>query len=610
MKKRLLQLIAILLAGGIQVCAQQFSVSADRTVVGQNERFQVYFTMSNADLNKISNFKAPDFRGLHVLSGPNQSTSMQIINGKTDSQLQLSYLVYASEVGEITLGSASINYNGKTYTTQPVKIKVEKASPQVQQQNQGNSSASVEKELAKGIFIAAEADRKSVTVGQQVLVTYKLYTKYDVSGLEASKLPVYQGCWTEEVDVKNIMFEYAMHNNERFRVAVIKKAALFPTKTGTLSVTPFELKVPVQIKKKKNGNDIFDDFFNDPFFGTTETIQYNIKSNALQINVTPLPQQGAPASFNGAVGSFTLNSELDKKDLKTNESATLRVTISSSGNIKLLTPPELKAPGSFEKYEPKVVENIVRSGSISGQKIIDYLVIPRAPGDFEIPPMEFSYYNDRERRYVTLKTPLYNLHVEKGEGYVENSGGVTSKETVQLLNEDIRYIKSSNFSMEKRSSSSAIKWWFWTGILLSLICFASVLVFSKRREKLQSDVRLLRFKKAEKMAVKKLELAKEALAKNNVAGFYEETSKALFGYLEDKLSIEKSNFTLDLVLKELNRLEVRAELISKVKELAELCEFARFAPQQAGDKTGTDIYKEAVTLITALENSFDLRKKK
>ena len=608
MTTKFYKILFVLLFAGSFIRAQQFNATVDKTVVGQNERFQVYFTLSCPDLNKASNFKPPVFQGLNILSGPNQSTSMQIINGKMDASITLSYLVFAPNMGDANIGSATIMYDGKTYTSSPIKIKVGKASPA--QQQQAGQSIKSEKEIAKNLFIVAEADKKNAYVGEQVTVTYKLYTKLSIASPQITKLPVFQGFWTEELDLKNITFNVEMHNNERFRVAVIKRAALFPTKTGTLTVSPFELSIPVQVPKKKTGNDIFDEFFSDPFFGRSETVDFTAKSNALQIHVNPLPQQGVPPSFSGNVGDFTLSSEIDKKELKTNESATIRVTINGTGNIKLLSAPELKVPAGFEKYEPKIAETINRTGAINGQKVIDYLFIPRNPGEFVIPPMEFSFFSPRERKYVTLKTTPFNLKVEKGEGYVENSGQNGGKEDVQLLNEDIRYIKASGEPLQKKSESNTVKWWFWTGIILSIAAFASVMVFGKRREKLYSDTRLLKFKKAEKVAVKKLEAAKNAIARNDASGFYEELSKAIFGYLEDKLGIDKSEFTNDKVIAELSGRQVSDEIVNKVKEITEMCEFARFAPHSEGLKGREDVYNEAVALIAELENSFDLRKRK
>lgn len=263
MKRRIFQILIVLVAVSIRLYAQQFNATVDKTIVGQNERFQIDFRLSCPDMNKAANFRPPQFTGLRILSGPNQSTNMQIINGKMDASISLSYLVVAPEIGEVNLGSASIDYDGKTYTTKPLKIKVEKSSVPAQQQN--NPAGISDKDIAKSLFIVAEADKRTAFVGEQVTITYKLYTKLNIASPQITKLPVFQGFWTEEVDIRNINFDVVMYNNERFRVAVIKKAALFPTKTGTLTVSPFELSIPVQRSKKRTGNDIFDEFFNDPF---------------------------------------------------------------------------------------------------------------------------------------------------------------------------------------------------------------------------------------------------------------------------------------------------------------------------------------------------------
>ena len=321
--------------------AQQFNATVDKTTVGQYDRFQIYFTFDGGDINALSNFRPPALSGLKVLSGPNQSSSMQIINGKVSGTLSFTYIVQPVNIGDVTIPAASIDYSGKTYHSQPLKIKIEKGTPQQQKENTGGYS---QEELGKNVFILAEANKSNVFLGEQITVTYKLYTKLNIASPQITKLPSYEGFWAEEIGpLQNINFEIGMYKGERFRVAKIKQVALFPSKTGTLSVTPFELNVPVIVKKKRTGNDIFDEFFNDSFFGRTETVEYKTKSNTIKVNVEPLPS-GAPASFSGAVGDFNFKAELDKNDVVTNESITLRLTIGGSGNIKLLKVPEIQLP--------------------------------------------------------------------------------------------------------------------------------------------------------------------------------------------------------------------------------------------------------------------------
>ena len=585
--------------------AQQFNATVDKTTVGQYDRFQIYFTFDGGDINALSNFRPPALSGLKVLSGPNQSSSMQIINGKVSGTLSFTYIVQPVNIGDVTIPAASIDYSGKTYYSQLLKIKIEKGTPQQQKENTGGYS---QEELGKNVFILAEANKSNVFLGEQITVTYKLYTKLNIASPQITKLPSYEGFWAEEIGpLQNINFEIGMYKGERFRVAKIKQVALFPSKTGTLSVTPFELNVPVIVKKKRTGNDIFDEFFNDSFFGRTETVEYKTKSNTIKVNVEPLPS-GAPASFSGAVGDFNFKAELDKNDVVTNESITLRLTIGGSGNIKLLKVPEIQLPAGLEKYEPKIVENVNKGNIISGQKIVDYLLVPRISGQKEIAPIEFTYFNASSRKFVTLKSPSFNINVRQGAGGDVSANSGFSQSDVKLLNEDIRFIKTSNFNLEYKKEISLIKSWFWYLIVLPLLAFVGTFVIKRRQEKISLNVLLLKYQKAEKAARKRLKSAKAALDKNDTSNFYSELSLALFGYLEDKLGIQKAEFTLEGAVENLLHRNVKEELINRVKRIAEKCEYVRFAPQGETTETAIEIYNETVNVIIKVDSSLERRK--
>lgn len=271
MIKKTFYILLILLAfRGTDLFAQEFTSSVDKTKVGENETFQAYFTFKGQNSNGLRNFKAPSFTGFRVLSGPNQSTSMQYINGAMSSSVTYSFYLQATSIGKYTLGEASIEYNGNSLATKPIEIEVVKGAAPTQRQNnsrnQNQTSGGISnEELAENVFIRAIPDRQSTYLGQQVTVTYKLYTRLNINSPQISKLPSYQGFWSEELEMNNnIYFSEEMYNNVRFRSAVLKTVALFPTKTGELSVTPFELTVPVMVKKKRS-NDPFDQFFNDSF---------------------------------------------------------------------------------------------------------------------------------------------------------------------------------------------------------------------------------------------------------------------------------------------------------------------------------------------------------
>lgn len=599
-----LALIFVLLCAN-NVFAQKFSASIERTTIGLNERFQVDFNFEGGDINSVSNFRPPTFSGFRVLSGPNQSSSMQIINGKVSGSLGLSYILQTESIGEFTINSASIDYAGKTYSTQLLKIKVEKGSAQQQQQNSG--SGYDQKEMAKNVFIVAEANKSRVIQGEQITVTYKLYTKLNIASPQITKLPSYEGFWSEEIGpIKQINFELEMFRGERYRVAKIKQVALFPSKTGTLNVTPFELNVPVIVKKKRTGNDLFDEFFNDSFFGRSETVEFLAKSNTLKVVVDPLPT-GAPESFNGAVGNFTFRAEVDKNDVTANESITLRMNLQGSGNIKLINPPKPQLPTGMEKYEPKTIENINRSALVSGQKIVDYLLIPRSSGTKEIPAIEFTYLNPSSKKYVTLRSPSFRLNVRPGVGG-EVASNNFAKEDVKLLSQDIRFIKLNDFNLEPKQEITFIKPWFWGSIIIPLFVMIGAYIFKNKQDKLSGNVQLMKYKKAEKEARKRLKLAKTALDSEQTTRFYSEISFALFGYLEDKLAIEKSEFTIEVAAEKLFEKNVNAQLIERVKKIAERCEFARFAPQGEMQAAANYLYEETVKVIVDLDSSMGGKK--
>ncbi len=609
MKLKISQIIVLLFLASIawQVNAQQFEASVDNTSVGQNERFQVYFTFSNADINKASNFIPPSFEGFRILSGPNQSSNMQIINGKVSGSLTYSYILQTQEMGSFAIGSASINCEGKNYTTETLNIKVTKASGNI---NQGDTNGGISNEdLAKNVFIVATADKQSVYQGEQISVTYKLYTRLNISSPQISKLPTYNGFWVEELETSNnISFDIEMYQGQRFRSAIIKKAALFPTKSGELTITPFELNVPVLIRRQRTSRDIFDDFFNDSFFGRTETIEFLAKSNQLKIDVKSLPEAGKPASFNGAVGDFNFSADVNKKSVETNESLTMKISIKGRGNIKLLDVPKINVPAGFEKFDPKVSENISRKGTVSGTKEVEYLVVPRIPGSKEIPAVEFSYFDPGKKKYISSKAGPFEIEVAKGAGNIEQSVSGFSKEDIKLLSQDIRYIKTSSFDLRRKRDYQVIPDWFWASLVIPLILFGAVIGIKRRQDKLHGNVQLLRYRKAEKLAKGRLKSAKKALDSKDLNKFYNELSLALYGYLEDKLNLQKADFTIDRAISKLHTLEVPGDLIEIVNKISERCEFARFAPKADGSEEAVSFYNESVQTIVNLENAIPKKK--
>jgi hypothetical protein len=581
----------------IEAVPQTFEGSASATSVGLNDRFEVSFTFSGQDINGLKNFSPPDFKNFLILSGPNQSTSMQIINGARSGSVSYSYYLQPRNLGKYTIGSASIVQNEKTFKTTPFNIEVIKGSTQPQKQDQDAGVSN--EEIAKNLFVKAEADKRRVYKGEQVTVTYKLYTRLNIaSQMSISKLPQYQGFWVEELETSsNIMFTTEVVDGKQFRVGVLKKAALFPAQTGELSVTPFELKVPVQVRKQGRKGNVFDDFFNDPFFGRTETVEFNAKSNTLKLNVIPLPENGMPENFNGAVGNYTLSADIEKKEGKTNEPISLKLIIGGNGNIKLLDVPEINLPTGFDKYEPKTNEQVKRSAVVSGKKEIEYLLIPRIAGKKEIPPINFSYFDPKKEEYVTLSTPAYTLNIEQGAVATSRTD---NQEDIKALGSDIRFIKTTG-NISQKNEPVIFQIGFWAAAAFPLLLLSGLVVWRKKTDKLASNIQLAKYRKAQKIARTRLKTARALMDAKKNQEFYTEISFALFGFLEDKLNIPKSDFTLEGAVEKLKSKNVEESLINDLKNTAEKCEYIRFAPSANGTAAMKEMYDHSTHIIIDLE---------
>jgi hypothetical protein len=586
-----------------QSFTQQFVASVKEIDATVNEPFQVSFTFSGPNINNLSNFSPPTFENFMILSGPNQSTSIQIINGAQSASITYSFVLQAKSVGTFTIGSASISQSGKTYKSNSLVIPVQKGQPKSQQQKNNNEIS--EAEIAKNLYVRAIVDKTKAYKGEQVTVTYKLYTRLSIaSQMGVNKLPQYQGFWAEELETTgNINFTTEIIGGQQFRVGILKRVALFPTQTGSLEVTPFELAVPVQIQKQRGGKSIWDDFFGDPF-GRSELYEFNAKSNVVKIDVQPLPD-GQPESFKGAVGEYSFDARLNKTETKSNEPVSLTINISGTGNIKLLDMPEVNFPNGFEKYEPKINEQVNRKTKVSGSKSGEYLVVPRVVGIREIPPIEFSYFDPAKKNYVTLKSEPFKLDIKPGDKKADEFVG---KEDIRQLGEDIRFLKTSFSDVRKKEDYLINSMGFIAAGALPFVLSLVVIGLKRRHDKLHGNVVLLRYQKAQKVAKNKLKTAKKIMDSQNHKEFYTELSTALFGYLEDKLHISKSEFTIERASNELRKYQIEESLLINLKISAEKCEFVRFAPGAEKSAAMQEMYDEIADVIINLEKNIAGRK--
>jgi hypothetical protein len=587
------------LAGPVAAQDGAFSATVDRTTVGTGEQFAVLFTVSGSDVNSVKNLRPPSLTSFVVMSGPNQSTSMQIVNGRVSGSVTYTYYLYAQQTGKFTIGPASIDYKGNTLRTQPLQIEVIQGKPRAQAKEPDTPQG-----VAENLFIRASADKQRVKQGEPVTVTYKLYTRLNVSGYDIAKAPVYQGFWAEEIEQpKQPTVNAEMHEGKQFRVATIRKTALFPTQSGRLTVSPLEVRCAFQTQSQKKTNDPFDSFFNDPLFSRTQTVQQEFKSNALSVTVDPLPGN-PPAGFSGAVGRFTFTAAVDKKEVKTGDPVTLRLTIVGAGNVKLLNLPKPVLPADFEAYEPKISEEISREGGvIKGKKVAEYLVIPRNAGARAVEPVTFSYFDLDRNAYTQLRSPQFDFTVLPGKDM--NAGAaIASKSDIRLLGEDIRYLKLSLGQVVQPNESPFSSSWFPVLIIVPPVVFLAALGYRKRQEKLNGKVELLRSAKAGREATKRLKQAKKLLSQGNTECYHAEVSKALMGYLSDKLRIPKSTLTIENATALLAQHGVPADTLQLLQSCIERAEFARFAPSSDTQQARVELLDTAAGIINSVEKGY------
>ncbi len=578
-----------------------------KSQVSLGEQFQVVFEL-NAEGER---FKGPDFKDWRVLSGPMSSTSssIQIINGQMNRSFTQSYtyIITPTKEGELSIGSAEVVVDGETFKSQPVTVKVTKGSANTSSEsnNQNQQQGLTDKDL----FLRAIIDKKEVVTGEQVIVTYRIYTRVPVSSVSVTKLSAFPGFWTKDLlsDKDALQQTTETINGEEYTVADIRKMALFPQKNGKLTIEPMELECVAQVRTQTNrqrSRDPFESFFSDPFFNRgISNVQKLLVSEPLSVEVKPLPGQGKPMNFSGAVGQFGISSSIDKTSVKTNDAITLSYTISGKGNVELAELPQLQFPPDFEVYDPKVASNINTSASgVSGTKKFEYLLIPRTAGEFKIDELQFSYYDPKKQSYINLKTPAYNITVEKS-GKEESQGVfVPSQSDVKYIGSDIRHIKTNTVFFKQKGLFFFGSATYLASIALMIIVFVSLLFFTIKRKKLNKNQKLVRNRQATKIAKKRLKTANIHLKNKAQNEFYAEMSQALWGYIRDKFDIEPSKLGLDYIAEVLNEKGAPEALIQELVQALNNCEFARFAPGETGKKM-EELYSQGIEIITKIEKT-------
>lgn len=603
-RRILLSLTALLAAGAARADEASFEINTP-LIVSAGEMFRVEFVLEGkAD---DDSFRAPSFDGLDILAGPTVSTGYQItnINGTSSHKttLTITYVVMARNAGTVTIGAASIDVKGRTYTTKatPVEVVAESADDrrdgEERAAEQGNAVRS--KVAQDDILLRLNLSRANVYKGEPIRASLTLYTRVGIAGFENVKLPSFNGFWSQELPTDNYTTHRQTLDGKVYDTRIIKEYLLYPQQTGALTIDPAEMTAVAQVVVRNNNNF-------DPFFGSgadVYNVQRKLSTGRTEVTVKELPA-GAPASFNGAVGSFTLSGEQPPADLRANSAATYTVKISGTGNLTFLQAPALDLPSSFEMYDVRTTEALrTTTAGTTGYRQFEYPFIARAEGEYDIPPVEFTYFSPEKNDYVTLATQPMTLHVEPdasgGSGPAQVVTG-PSKEDVRRLGSDIRFIKSGRPALR----STAMPFMPGTAYIIALLLIAAAfaaLYFAMRRMIRDSrNTVLVRNRRANKVAVQRFRAAERFMREQNRHAFYEEMLRALWGYMSDKLNIPVADLTKEKIRDELQRRGVTAEDARRFTEIISRCDEAQYSPSASVGMS--EVYAEGVNIISHIES--------
>lgn len=553
-------------------------------------------------------FQAPSFEGFDVLAGPAESTgsSIQIINGSMTKSVSHTYtfVLLPQTAGTVTIGAAEVKVDGTTYRTQPLPIEVVDEGESGGQAGSGSGNASrndVQNQIGKDdILLRAVVSRNSIFKNEPLHVAFKLYTRVPYVNIVPESAPSFNGFWSQDLtDPNTVQVSRETYNGKVYETRVLYDYLLYPQQVGKLTIDPVEMTVVAQvIIQSRNA---------DPFFGTGRevlNVPRKVQSQRTTVNVKALPS-GAPASFSGAVGSFTMDTEFPAERLAANSGANITVKISGRGNLTFVQAPKLQLPASFELYNVKTTESInASSAGISGYRQFEYPFIARAEGSYEIEPVEFTYFDPQRMEYMTLKSKSLPLEIQPdanggGDAVVMQGRGV-SKEEVRLLGEDIRFIKLGSAQLRTVAVPFLFSGAYWILLAGILILFALAYAALRHRIRESQNVALVRGKRANKVAVQRFRTAKRYMEEQNRHAFYEEMLRALWGYMSDKFNIPMANLTKENVREELHKRGVAAEDSQRFTDIITRCDEAQYSPVES-TRMG-EVYSEGVNLISRIES--------
>ena len=610
--KRILSILCTLYLVTLSLYADEvvFTAQAPKQVI-VGKPFQLTYTVNQ----RSRDLRAPEFTDFDVLSGPYTSTSSStsFVNGRRTSSFEQTYtfMIMAQKAGTFTIGPATVKVDSENIQSNGVRIQVlpeEDQSNSTSQPSQSRSSSqpssSSQSTSSENLFVRTIATKTRVHEQEALMVSYKLYfANVDVAQLtNNTKLPEFTGFLKQDLEQGEIQTELEHYNGRNYQTAVLYRTILYPQHSGDIAIDPAKFEAVLRVQTRTQPRSIFDDFF-----GSYTNVTKMLTAPGVTIHVSALPS-GKPAGFSGGVGKFTMTPSISQTEIQANEAVTIKLDIAGSGNMKLIKTPAIDWPEGFEPYDPKVTNNFKTTTSgVSGTKSIEYLAIPRSAGEYTIPAVKFSYFDIDEKAYKTLSTPEYTIRVKRGNGANGANGengetpviSYTQKEDIKQLGTDIRYIdtKAPKGNTEYRIQNTDFIWvWYAAPSILALI----LLIILRKQIKEASDLTRMRYKRANKVAQKRLKAAAAALKANDKNTFYAEIEKAAWTYLSDRLSIPTADLNKENIASILTQKGVNETLITEVKNVLSTAEFARYAPST--DHAMDDLYKATTNLINNLED--------
>ena len=605
----------MLLIGAMSAWAEDvvFQANAPKQVV-LGKPFQISYTVNQ----RAKDLRAPEMVDFDVLAGPytSQSSSTSFVNGKRTSvfNLTFTYTVMAQKEGTFSIAPATIVVSGNQYRSNGLKITVlppdedvsgssgasASSSGSSSSNAKASSSSSSSAVSGENIFMKTIVSKTKVKEQECILLQYKIYwAGVDLAQFtNNTKIPEFKGFLKQDLEQGEIQTNLEHYNGRNYNTAVIYQTLLYPQRAGEVKIEPASFEAVLRVQNRAQVRSIFDDFF-----GSYTTVTKMLNAPGTTIQVSSLPS-GKPAGFSSGVGQFTIQSSITSQDITTNDAITIRLTIQGTGNMKLVKTPAVDWPEGFEVYDPKVQNNFKSTtAGVSGTKSIEYLAIARAAGDYTIPPISFSYYDTQAGEYRVLQTPEYTVHVARGAADQSQPAVVNTfanKEDIRQLGTDIRYIHTTALPAVREPLLSGFTGLWWLLYLVPTLLAIFLFVIFRKRILENADESRVRYKKAGKVAQKRLKKAKKLMSESNAA-FYEEIERAAWTYLSDRLSIPTAELNKDNIAEILRAKGTADALIQQVRDVLSTAEFARYAPSAAGSMQ--DLYSATESLINALEDA-------